>query len=475
MNPEVIIFELEDSNNHLPSPFQQLPDDVLREILVMCIDKRKYPTFDTRTAPLLLTRISSRVRSVALQTPRLWIAVHMEIGPPGTMEIEPPLLEEPPWTSNLDFYQAQTTKVKSKAREQSAELQRWLLERSGVLPLSISITQCATTAPFFRDVADEVMEILLACAPRWEHISFNFFSSYLPQITALNHTKFPYLKSLHLQFCMRGGAALHHAPLLQAKNLKELTLTHCDLKIVNNLVSWGNLTSLAFSQSLWTFGSNTAYWMYNILGLTKRLVHCSFHFPERETEPPVNNISLPFLETITVNQPGETISFSILAHINAPSLRRVVSNNILCYPKELPTLFSRSRNVKELYLAYALLDQLVSDLRCCPTLETLRILSMQVSFQIYFLPLIDALVNVPDSQRICPNLSSFRCSSPLSISAEDVRRLYRRKRSSGGEAGGWKDLTIKCLHLEGQREIERLSSEVPFIEGKADVKDPDTW
>ena len=300
-------------------------------------------------------------------------------------------------------------------------------------------------------------------------------SSYLPQITALENTNFPHLKSLHLQFCMRGGAALHDAPLLQAKNLTELTLTHCDLKIANNLVSWGNLTSLAFSQSLWSFGSNTTYWMYNILGLTKRLVHCSFHFPQRETEPPISEISLPFLETVTVNQPGKRISFSVLAHINAPSLRRVVSNNVMCYPKELPTLFSRSQNVKELYLAYASMDQLVSDLRSCPTLEKLHIFYMEVTLQIYFSPLIDALVNRPDNQRICPNLSSFRCSSPLSISAEDIRRLYRRKRTAGSELRAWKDLTIKCLHLEGQREIERLKSEVPFIEGKADVNDPDTW
>ncbi|KJA14298.1 hypothetical protein HYPSUDRAFT_49320 [Hypholoma sublateritium FD-334 SS-4] len=141
------------------SPFQLLPDDVLGEILIACVDKSKHPTFDTKTAPMLLTRISSHIRSVALQTPYLWTAIHVEFGHRGAVERDE-------WTGAVT-HKKWTKSLVRHTRQQHAELRRWLLFRSGILPLSISITERAEShGRRGRKFSLEIMEILLACYRR---------------------------------------------------------------------------------------------------------------------------------------------------------------------------------------------------------------------------------------------------------------------------------------------------------------------
>ncbi len=72
--------------HNTPSPFQLIPDDVLREILIASLDKSKNTDDQHEDGAMLLTRISSHMRGVALQTPQLWTAVHMEFGHPGPVD-----------------------------------------------------------------------------------------------------------------------------------------------------------------------------------------------------------------------------------------------------------------------------------------------------------------------------------------------------------------------------------------------------
>ncbi|KJA17581.1 hypothetical protein HYPSUDRAFT_125295, partial [Hypholoma sublateritium FD-334 SS-4] len=54
------------------SPFRQLPEDIVREIFVACLETRRNPTMANTEAPVLLTQISSATRRIALSTPALW-------------------------------------------------------------------------------------------------------------------------------------------------------------------------------------------------------------------------------------------------------------------------------------------------------------------------------------------------------------------------------------------------------------------
>ncbi len=90
-------------------------------------------------------------------------------------------------------------------------------------------------------------------------------------------------------------------------------------------------------------------------------------------------------------------------------------------------------------------------------------------------PFIEALAGDQNAAPLCPNLVSFRCSSPLAISVDVVRKLYGRMKGCGSEQGGWRDLTIKSIYPIADEEIKRLSMQIPTLEGIADVDDPDTW
>lgn len=168
--------ELSGTDYQIPSRFQFLPDDVLGEILIACVDKCKNPTFDTKTAPMLLTQISSHIRCVALQTPQLWDAIHMEFGHRGAVEKDE-------WTGAVT-HRKWTKMLVRHTRQQLGELRRWLIFRSGVLPLSISITERPQShGRRGREFALEIIEILLACYRRWRDISLNFHSSNMSLIT----------------------------------------------------------------------------------------------------------------------------------------------------------------------------------------------------------------------------------------------------------------------------------------------------
>ena len=446
---------------HILSQFQLLPDEVLSEIFIACLDKstKKNPTFDTTTARMLLLNVSSRMRSVALRTPQLWAAVHMEFGP----------CLVPAQNLSGRFNEPLMKKMALHARWQSRELKQWLLKRSGALPLSITIKQRSSLiiSKYFRDVADEVMGTLVACCPRWRDISLDFWSPKLSSITSFKDTNFPYLQSLHLQFQKAGDVPLHCSPILRARQLTELTLTRCTLSIAISLVAWQHITSLKFCGTLWV--SNTTDWIGEILRRTTRLVHCDIAVPPLETGQPMNIIYLPFMETLAVEElGGYRVSRQpfILDRINAPALRRLVSRTRVFHPGHLGTLFARSHHVKELYLAYASAYKLKYDLRGCPSLETLRILNLGSS-SIDQEPFLEAIASPSSDERLCPNLVSFRCSSKLGVPAGVVCSLYRRS--------GWTDLTIQSTDSGAQKEIERFSLEVPTIECKVDAGDPDTW
>ncbi len=341
---------------------------------------------------------------------------------------------------------------------QGNELKQWLLRRSGALVLSITIKQRSSQIldKCFRDIADDVMGTLVACCARWRDISFDVWSPKLSCITALKDVNFPHLRSLHLQFKSAGDVPLHCSPILGARQLTELTLTHCALSIAITLVTWENITSLKFCGTLWR--SNTTDWIGEILHRTTRLVHCDIAVPPLETGRPMGKIYLPFLESLSVNELGAyrvPRQPFILGCIDAPALRRLVSWTAQFHPGHLSTLFACSQHVKELYLAYAS-HELKDDLRGCPSLQTLRILYLGSS-RIYQESFLEAIASHSGYTRICPSLVSFRCSSKLGVHAGVVRALYRRTWASGSGTGGWVDLTIRSTDCDAQKEIEHFS------------------
>ncbi|KAF9009932.1 hypothetical protein BDQ17DRAFT_1273594, partial [Cyathus striatus] len=61
----------------LVSPARRLSQDVLEEIFLACLPEDRNPCMTVTEAPILLTRICSSWRSIALSSPRLWSAIHI--------------------------------------------------------------------------------------------------------------------------------------------------------------------------------------------------------------------------------------------------------------------------------------------------------------------------------------------------------------------------------------------------------------
>ena len=110
------------------APFRRLPQDVVREIFVACLDPKINPTMSKKEAPTLLTRISSSLRQIALTTPELWAAIHIPI---------------------LGSVPCESSKIAQFVMDRRADgVKEWLLRRSGSLPLRISIRRGSEAARF---------------------------------------------------------------------------------------------------------------------------------------------------------------------------------------------------------------------------------------------------------------------------------------------------------------------------------------
>ncbi|KAJ7165456.1 hypothetical protein C8R43DRAFT_1104111 [Mycena crocata] len=67
-------------NCALISPVRRLPDDVLREVFLACLPSHRNAVMSTREAPLLLCRVCSTWRVLALATPPIWASLHLHLG-----------------------------------------------------------------------------------------------------------------------------------------------------------------------------------------------------------------------------------------------------------------------------------------------------------------------------------------------------------------------------------------------------------
>ncbi|KAJ6539640.1 hypothetical protein B0H19DRAFT_887800, partial [Mycena capillaripes] len=66
-----------DSHKALISYSRRLPVDIVREIFVACLPTDRNAVMSAQEAPLILCRICSAWRSIALSTPRLWASLHV--------------------------------------------------------------------------------------------------------------------------------------------------------------------------------------------------------------------------------------------------------------------------------------------------------------------------------------------------------------------------------------------------------------
>ncbi|KAF8990523.1 hypothetical protein BDQ17DRAFT_367462 [Cyathus striatus] len=71
------IHDFAEQHRALLSPARKLTQDIVEEIFLACLPEDRNPYVNATEAPMLLTRICSSWRRIALSTPRIWSAIHI--------------------------------------------------------------------------------------------------------------------------------------------------------------------------------------------------------------------------------------------------------------------------------------------------------------------------------------------------------------------------------------------------------------
>ena len=309
------------------SPARRLPPDIWREVFYHCLTiGRTYPILSATEAPMLLTRVCSMWRSVALSSPRIWTRLYI------------PLPGDPRLSSNYGKLKDQALDVRrqifSKTMQLRCQAVKEWLERSGSCPLSLSITypfgyissigEPGINGAEDDEVADPLFQVICPFAPRWEHLDLS-----MPlEIYQRLQTKIP-LDRLSMLRGFKGNiysqdstptmVPLH---IIELPTLESLSVNCHQLTI--NLSryrnSWERLTDICFESPV----SDT-----DLLEMLKQCpkiitldVNMQVPWDNRDLdlfEQPPEMVLLPHLESLKLHESGPT-SAVILA-VDAPSLK----------------------------------------------------------------------------------------------------------------------------------------------------------
>jgi hypothetical protein len=165
-----------------------IPPEILAQIFFHCIPCEQFPIPSHNEAPLLLTRISSYWRTLAINTPDLWSAFHINYKDPA---------EDIPAT-NL-----------------------WL-DRSTNRPLSLSLA-----IDFGERSQQAILDALCRHSNRWKHVRFDFRHLYCPPMYSLDIAQGSIPQLSTFEFHARDISSTNLFPIIHllktAPKLREVT------------------------------------------------------------------------------------------------------------------------------------------------------------------------------------------------------------------------------------------------------------
>ena len=416
------------------SPFRQLPEDIVREVFIACLETERNPTMSNKEAPVLLTQISSATRMIALSTPTLWASIHICI---------PSLLSA---SSMMD-------RAKSDMDARTKGVEEWLLRRSGSCPLNISFQNFDEDGLVF---GNQIIDILLRCSSRWRYVRFSCLPEYLSRISELTSTDFPVLHSLSV-YCDNSGTENNNhwakGSIFAAPNLQRLSIMGT-ANLSNIPTTWSNLTHLTVPEHSPLSTLESIDNLAHILRQTTRLISCRLTIPWRQDMPlsiHVDEICLPFLKVLIIYERREYTQ-GILGSIHAPALEAIEYNNIALAsaPEDLMILLKRTPNIQEFTMGRPQYPHIITEcLRHCPSLKILYVWGLRYSNNDPQ-PINNAFLEefIPNDKIpcLCPQLEFFRCRSALKLSLNALHRFIMRKNGISQSLHSWKVININVRY-----------------------------
>ncbi|KAJ7840366.1 hypothetical protein B0H13DRAFT_2677002 [Mycena leptocephala] len=256
-------------------PVLTLPNEIVSEIFMHFLPT--YPRFPPLTgilSPTILTQICRKWREIALGTPALWRIMSDSADPPFDL---------------------------------LAHVFNIWLNRSRSCPLSLQFGIRG-----MRDHELDMTPVLEAMVPhraRWERLELYFLStSHIPILGG----PMPLLRYLELRLdpsAFGAAAVLIEAPLLRTVTLN----ANAASKVI---LPWVQLTSLALFYV-------SPHECVPILQQTSNLVRCKLSIFDPHNNQPGPDLSLPYLESLTLTVPFGTVSPRFLETFIVPTLRHL--------------------------------------------------------------------------------------------------------------------------------------------------------
>ncbi|KAF9444247.1 hypothetical protein P691DRAFT_807686 [Macrolepiota fuliginosa MF-IS2] len=359
-----LLQEKEDLNEQLKahkallSPARRLPPDVVQKIFLHCLPMDRNPVMSCKEAPVLLGRICSQWRDIALATPRLWAAIHIAI--PSDPPVPMPMGGVPPPPA------PQTTNHALRIEAITA----WLT-RSGAFPLSISIYNSR-----FDSVAGNSVQLYLDAVytfvSRWKHLHMSVphqvWNNFLPRV---RETDAPILEKIYFDSAMGyhgvpgspGTGTRRDSGLMKAPNLRSVTLIQFEPHILHLPLRWNRLTELNLSGSIPTWQPIEGLSItesLSILSFCPNLEYFSVQLSLAGFTPLSNgDYGLPKMTAtkllgLSITETNGVDSAPFLEHITAPKLRhlkfrRTTPNSYITVPD-----LAHSGTLKPIHVALAM-------------------------------------------------------------------------------------------------------------------------
>ena len=446
-----------EAHRALISPIRQLPLEVLGEIFVHCLPEGCNAIMSSQEAPLLLGRICSAWRSIALSTPRLWASLHIptpiEITETGQVPAQP----DPTFIAKM---------------ERRCEVAGEWISRSGESPISISV--CNPTHVYYpasepsnMNTFEVAIAQILASSHRWKNVDFRATEDSFTRLQQLAEDDVPLLESLVIVSgsltnawdplaSNPGGRWTEFAGLLSARKLRKLSLSYLKESLLSLPVRWSQLTHLNLDlDGSAQFGGTSRGLRYSdVIKVLRRcplLVSCGLSLgsprfdvvqqPDHEVLLTEYALALPLLENLLLNLSGRWDECH-LKHFDLPRLRHLEIKFQEMFNASRPSWIDfLSRNgdsMKQLYIDIPSLtrDELIGFLESVPLLIHLHISNLSSSSSLDD-EVIDRLTpSGGNSDCLCPMLEEFRCIQGNCASFSEAKLLSLVQKRSESEKGG---------------------------------------
>ena len=256
-----------------------IPPEILTQIFLYCIPSEQFPIPSHNEAPLLLTRISSYWRTLAINTPDLWSAFHINYKDPA---------EDIPATD------------------------LWL-KRSTNRPLSLSLA-----IDFGEQSQQAILDTLCRHSNRWKHVRFDFRHLYCPPMYSLDIAEDSIPQLATFEFHARDISSMNLSPIVRllktAPRLREVTW-------VDDLADTDMLLELPLNQltrlSLAMDHGSLDY--IQILNRCSNLQHIRITRPLRIYQPKSSPLYLDKLTSLTISYDLT----AVLDYLVLPALKHV--------------------------------------------------------------------------------------------------------------------------------------------------------